>query len=41
MKLVIEWVWNGPWWTPLVGAIYASVIIAIVTGPLQTFKPRR
>ena len=34
MKDVFDWIWNGPWWTPLVGALYASVILGIALGPL-------
>ena len=34
MKIVIEWIWNGPWWAPLVGAIYAAVVLGIALGPV-------
>jgi hypothetical protein len=34
MKIVIEWIWNGPWWTLLVGAFYAAIILAITFGPI-------
>jgi uncharacterized membrane protein len=33
MKTVIDWIWNGPWWAPLVGAIYAAVVLGIAFGP--------
>ncbi len=28
------WVWNGPWWTPFIGALYLAIIVSIVFGPL-------
>lgn len=34
MKLVIDWVWNGPWWAPLAGALYLAVFISIALGPI-------
>ena len=34
MKLVVDWVWNGPWWTPLVGALYLAVVLSIALSPL-------
>lgn len=34
MKLVIAWVWNGPWWAPLVGALYLAIFIAIAFSPI-------
>jgi hypothetical protein len=34
MKIVIEWLWNGPWWAPLVCSFYAAVILAIVFSPI-------
>jgi hypothetical protein len=24
MKLVIDWVWNGPWWAPVLGTLKAG-----------------
>lgn len=38
MKEVVMWVWNGSWWTPLVGALYLSVILAIILGPFHITK---
>jgi uncharacterized membrane protein len=34
MKIVIDWIWNGPWWTPLVGALYVSLLVSIAFGPV-------
>jgi hypothetical protein len=34
MKIVLEWLWNGPWWAPVVGAIYAAVLLAIAFSPI-------
>jgi len=34
MRIVIEWIWNGPWWAPVVGAFYAAVILGISLGPI-------
>lgn len=34
MKEVIDWVWNGPWWTPFVAALYLSVLISIAFAPI-------
>ncbi len=34
MKIVLEWIWNGPWWAPLVGAIYAAIVLGIALGPV-------
>ena len=34
MKIVLEWVWNGPWWAPLVGAFYAALVLGIALGPI-------
>ena len=34
MKVVIDWVWNGPWWTPLVGAVYLAVFFSIALSPI-------
>jgi uncharacterized membrane protein len=34
MKAVIDWIWNGPWWAPLVGAVYISAFLGIALGPL-------
>ena len=33
MKVVVDWVWNGPWWTPIIGALYLSVLVSIAFGP--------
>jgi hypothetical protein len=41
MKLVVDWVWNGPWWAPLVGAFYLTVVISMIVGPLEGFRRRR
>ncbi len=43
MKIVFEWIWNGPWWTPLVGAIYAAVVLTIALAPVLSMmrQPRR
>jgi hypothetical protein len=40
MKLVIDWIWNGPWWAPLIGAIYAAAVIGILISPLHPFNVR-
>lgn len=34
MKFVLDWIWNGPWWAPLIGAIYASVLLGILVSAL-------
>jgi hypothetical protein len=34
MKIVIEWIWNGPWWAPLIGAFYVAIIIGVAFGPI-------
>jgi hypothetical protein len=34
MKAVIDWIWLGPWWAPLIGAIYFSVLIGIALAPI-------
>jgi ABC-type uncharacterized transport system permease subunit len=34
MKIVIEWIWTGPWWALLVGAFYAAVVLGISLGPI-------
>lgn len=34
MKLVVDWIWNGPWWAPLIGAIYLSILIGIAFAPI-------
>jgi hypothetical protein len=41
MRLVITWIWNGPWWAPLIGAVYASVMLGIIVGPLNQFRCKR
>ncbi len=35
MKEVLDWIWFGPWWTPIVGALYFSAIISILFGPIK------
>ena len=41
MKEVITWVWSGPWWAPLIGAIYLSVLLGIAFAPfLGVWKSR-
>lgn len=34
MKEVVDWVWNGPWWTPLIGALYLAVLLGIALSPI-------
>ena len=34
MQPVIDWIWNGPWWAPFVGAFYIAILIAIALSPL-------
>lgn len=34
MKIVVDWIWNGPWWAPLVGGIGISAFLGIALGPL-------
>lgn len=41
MKLVIDWIWNGPWWTPLIGAIYAGILLSIMLGPVAGIFARK
>ena len=33
MKPVVDWIWNGPWWAPFVGALYISILVGIAFGP--------
>ncbi|MHB9025902.1 MAG: hypothetical protein ACYC7E_17315 [Armatimonadota bacterium] len=42
MQTVINWIWTGPWWTPLVGALYLSVLLGIALSPiLGIWKARK
>lgn len=34
MKPVMDWIWNGPWWAPFVGAIYISILVGIAFAPV-------
>ncbi|MDR3688106.1 MAG: hypothetical protein P4L46_01920 [Fimbriimonas sp.] len=34
MKHVVDWVWNGEWWTPIIGAFYLSILVSIAFGPI-------
>ncbi len=40
MKDVIYWLWYGPWWAPLVGAIYLGILLSIAFGWVR-WGPRR
>lgn len=42
MKALVDWIWNGPWWAALVGALYLSVLLSIALAPiLGIWKSRR
>lgn len=34
MRPVVEWIWDGPWWAPFVGALYFAILVAIAFGPV-------
>ncbi|HEY3283767.1 MAG TPA: hypothetical protein VGN26_15985 [Armatimonadota bacterium] len=34
MRVFVEWVWNGPWWAPIPGAVYVAVLLGIALGPI-------
>ncbi len=34
MQQVVNWVWTGPWWAPLIGALYLSILLSIALGPI-------
>lgn len=34
MKVMLDWIWFGPWWTPLVGGVYAAVLFNLIFGSL-------
>ncbi|HEY3415917.1 MAG TPA: hypothetical protein VGM23_03440 [Armatimonadota bacterium] len=42
MQSVINWIWFGPWWAPLIGALYLAVLLSIAFAPiLSIWKARR